>query len=64
MIPGVIESRTCLKPMVTDTSAELLRLHQHYRAGHLFSAGGVGDQPAYYLEAMAAIEALAAETDS
>ncbi|GAB2507104.1 hypothetical protein GCM10008940_06270 [Microbulbifer agarilyticus] len=64
MIPGVLESRTCFKPMVTEQSATLLRLHQHYRAGHLFSAGGVGDQPAYYLDAMATIDALAAETDT
>lgn len=47
--------------MVSAQSAELLRLHAHYRAGHLWAAGGVGDQPNYYLEAMAAIEQLAAE---
>ena len=64
MIPGIIESRTCLKPMVSAHSAELLRLHQHYRAGHLFCAGGVADQPHYYNEAMAAIEALAAATET
>ncbi|WP_160153344.1 hypothetical protein [Microbulbifer sp. ALW1] len=50
--------------MITEHSANLLRLHQHYRAGHLLRAGGVGDQPAYYLNAMAAIEALADESDS
>lgn len=50
--------------MVTEESAELLRLHTHYRAGHLLRAGGVWDQPAYFLAAMAAIEALAAETDT
>lgn len=62
MIPGVLESRTCLKPMVTEEAAALLRLHRHYRAGHLWQAGGIGDQPHYYNEAMAAIEALADDT--
>ncbi|WP_444905318.1 hypothetical protein ACJJIU_22100 (plasmid) [Microbulbifer sp. CnH-101-E] len=49
--------------MVTAHSAQLLRLHQHYRQGNLWRGGGVGDQPNYYLEAMAAIEQLAAEFD-
>lgn len=47
--------------MVTERSAELLRLHGHYRSGHLWTSGGIGDQPNYYLEAMAAIEQIAAE---
>lgn len=63
MIPGVIESDTCLKPMVTERAAQLLRLHSHYKAGHLLVAGGVYDQPNYYLEAMAHLDALAAESD-
>ncbi|MFS1525316.1 hypothetical protein ACL7TT_14595 [Microbulbifer sp. 2304DJ12-6] len=45
--------------MVTAHSARLLHLHQHYRAGHLYVAGGIADQPNVYLEAMAVIERLA-----
>lgn len=36
-----------------------LRLFRHYRDGHLWRAGGIGDQPARYLEAM---ELLGTET--
>ena len=44
--------------MVTAQSVQLLRLYRHYRAGHLLVAGGIGDQPSYYLDAMAEIDAL------
>lgn len=63
MIEGVIESDICLKPMVTERSANLLRLHGHYKAGHLFQSGGISDQPNLYLEAMAEIEAAASAPD-
>lgn len=51
-IKGVIESRTCLLPMITPQSQYLLRLHKHYREGLLPLSGGLLEQPNYYLEAM------------
>lgn len=51
-INGVGEFRTCLLPMITRETEYLLRLHQHYRAGHLPLSGGVLDQPNAYLQAM------------
>lgn len=54
-IKGVLISRTCLLPMVTDYSRKLLSMHNHYDKGNLFTAGGIYDQPNSYLEAMAII---------
>jgi hypothetical protein len=48
----VIESRTCLLPMITPLSRSMLRLHRHYRERILPRAGGLLDQPSYYIEAM------------
>lgn len=52
VIKGVIESRTCLLPMITPESRHLLRLHKHYRYGLLPLGGGLLEQPNLYLEAM------------
>ena len=48
----MIESRTCLLPMITPASRLMLRLYGHYRARLLPHAGGLLDQPNYYIEAM------------
>jgi hypothetical protein len=48
----VIESRTCLLPMITPQSQFLLRLHGHYKNQVLPFAGGLLEQPHYYAEAM------------
>jgi energy-converting hydrogenase Eha subunit F len=48
----VIESRTCLLPMITPASRMLLRLHKHYGRGVLPYPGGLLQQPNYYAEAM------------
>ena len=42
--------------MITETSLELIRLHGHYKAGHLLVDGGILSQPHYYLAAMELIE--------
>lgn len=60
VIPGVIESRTCLLPMVGEREAEMLRLFQHYRQQLLPLAGGLLDQPNNYIEAMEIIGAAIA----
>lgn len=52
MIRGVIESRTCLLPMITPQSRFLLRMHEHYKHRILPYKGGLLDQPHYYAEAM------------
>lgn len=51
-IPGVIKSRTCLKPMVTDEAIRMIKLYNHYKRGILLTAGGLLDQPNYYLAMM------------
>lgn len=60
IIPGVIESRTCLLPMVTEREIEMLRFYQHYKQNRLPLAGGLLDQPNNYLEAMETIAAAVA----
>lgn len=60
IIPGVIESRTCLLPMVGERESEMLRLFQHYRHQLLPSAGGLLDQPNNYIESMEIIGAAVA----
>lgn len=55
-IKGVVRTKGCLYRMVTDTSRNLLSLYSHYKAGHLLCAGGVGDQPAAYVDAMQIID--------
>ena len=54
----MIESRTCLLPMITPVSHVMVRLYHHYQAGHLPFAGGLLDQPKQFLESM---EKLGAE---
>lgn len=51
-IPDVVESRTCLLPMVGEAERAWLRGYTHYQAGYLPSAGGINDQPAAFVEAM------------
>lgn len=57
VIPEIgLESRTCLLPMVDESSRQLLRLYGHYKNGLLPFAGGILDQPAVFGEAMELIE--------
>lgn len=56
-IPGVIKSRTCLLPMITDESRYYLNLHVHYRNNILPFSGGILEQPNIYMKAMEIIEA-------
>jgi hypothetical protein len=46
--------------MITDAERILLKLHNHYKQGHLLTAGGIMDQPNYYLDAMEQISAAEA----
>lgn len=52
VIPGVIESRTCLLPMVGAVEMDLLRWYQRYEKNVYPFAGGFLDQPNNYIEAM------------
>jgi hypothetical protein len=52
VIPGVIESKTCLLPMITPQSMALIALYRHYQNRCLPYAGGLLDQPNAYTEAM------------
>lgn len=51
-----LESRTCLLPMITPLSHQLLRLYSHYKNQLLPFAGGLYDQPVAYTEAMEIID--------
>ena len=55
-IPGVIESDTCLLPMITRNSHSYLRLHRHYDNRILPQAGGLCDQPHLYIQAMEVLD--------
>jgi hypothetical protein len=35
-----------------------IALFSHYRSGHLYSSGGIADQPAIYLNVMRLIESV------
>lgn len=49
----VLESRTCLKPLADPAgAAAFLSLYRHYKNGHLFSGGGILEQPKYYIGMM------------
>jgi hypothetical protein len=56
IVPEVIESRTCLLPMISEWSRLMVRLWGHYRQHVLPFAGGLMDQPASFMEAMEIIE--------
>lgn len=51
-----LESRTCLLPMITEFSHQMLDLYGHYKAHVLPMAGGILDQPNIYSDAMRVIE--------
>lgn len=51
-----LESHTCLLPMVTDESRQMMRLYSHYKNGALPFAGGILDQPEAFSDAMAVID--------
>lgn len=46
----------CPKTIVSAKSIFLINLFRHYKNGHLFEAGGVRNQPSWYLKGMAIIE--------
>lgn len=49
---GVFRSNTCLLPMISDRTHQLIKLHKHYKNGFLINKGGISEQPALYLDAM------------
>lgn len=53
---GEWKSRRCPRRLITYDSIRWLQLYRHYEAGHLLLAGGVLEQPALYLAAMAHID--------
>lgn len=59
-IPGVLESNTCLLPMITEKTYTLIRLHKHYKNQILFEDGGLMRQPNVYLDAIETIEGYSA----
>jgi hypothetical protein len=48
---------------VDPAALRWLELYGHYRAGHLWRAGGVAEQPARYLRAMAVCQAAVGELE-
>jgi hypothetical protein len=62
---GVMDnSRICPRRQTDDDARAWLPLYMHYQAGHLFSAGGVSDQPALYLAAMRLIDGAVKESQN
>lgn len=57
VIPNVIESKTCLKPMVNSWAESMISLYIHYQSGHLAVDGGILNQPYAYLRAMEIVKA-------
>lgn len=51
-VPGVINSKVCLKPLIMPFSHSLIGLYLHYKKGVLWTGGGISEQPAIYLQAM------------
>jgi len=43
--------------MIAPQSQYLIRLHQHYKSGILPHAGGLLEQPSYFIEAMEILSA-------
>jgi len=56
LIDGVLESRTCPLPMISEWSRAMVRLYGHYKQHFLPFAGGLMEQPVAYVEAMEIIE--------
>lgn len=51
--PGVIKATdVCYRQAVTPRSNYLISLFTHYEKGFLYRSGGIGDQPALYVQAM------------
>lgn len=51
----LIESDTCLLPMVDAGTWYLFRLHRLFDKGVMYQAGGLMNQPHRYIEAMLAV---------
>ncbi len=64
IIPDVVDARTCLLPMMTDLSREMLRWRALYHDGFLPMPGGAQDQPAVFLDALNIIDATIAEIEN
>lgn len=56
-VKGVIRSRVCLLPIITELSREFLRLYSHYKKSVLMHSGGLYNQPHIYTQAMGVINA-------
>lgn len=63
VIPGVIESRTCLLPMVTPLSRQFIRLYRQYRRNIMPNAGGWDDQYHLYKQAMEVLDPMFIELE-
>lgn len=59
-----LESRTCLLPMVTDASRQMLAMYRHYKNGYLPFSGGIMDQPEAFAEAMAIIDSAVSKQEA
>jgi len=60
----IFHSRTCPLPVVTPTSNQMMRLYRHYKAGRYPFAGGLLEQPNFYIEAMEVIENVVTEIEA
>lgn len=58
-----LESHTCLLPMVTEESREVLGMYRHYKNGLLPFGGGVMDQPAAFSAAMLVVDSAVSKQE-
>lgn len=56
-----VKQNTCFLPEFDQAASMMLKLHAHYRDGHLLCAGGIADQPAPYIASMRWITWLLAQ---
>lgn len=62
-VPGLIDSRVCLLPMITDDTKYYFKLYRHYKNGLLIVNGALVDQPNKYLEIMELLDSSLIEVN-
>lgn len=51
-VPGVLKTSVCPRSLIPADWGEILMVYGQYKTGNLWSAGGVRDQSAIYLDLM------------
>lgn len=62
--PPELGLTSCPVNLFGPNEAATLGMYQHYRNGILFVLGGIGDQPAKYVDAMTLLERISKKRES